>query len=135
MDMRRSTLGRALQTFAVGKATGERALIVAIIGYAARDALDGDVGAAAWLLSDGYRWYLELLGLPAEWLPEDLDRAQLAGMVERAAAGAGQLRASTRRTRSAPSAASTGTHAERRPRSSTRGAGRAGHILSQIITG
>ena len=79
---RRSELGRALQTYAAGKATGERALVAAVIGYAARDALDGDAAAAAWFLSDGYHWYLGLLGLPADWLPKGLDRATLAGMVE-----------------------------------------------------
>lgn len=83
MDMaQRSELGRALQTFSVHRAGGERALVTAIIGYAARDALDGDAAAAAWFLSNGYRWYLDLLGLPPEWLPVGLDRA---GLVERAA--------------------------------------------------
>lgn len=74
-----------MQSFGAGRPRGERALVVAIIGYAARDAAAGDVGAAGWLLSEGYRWYLGLLGLPPEWLPEGLDRADLAGMVEAAA--------------------------------------------------
>ena len=85
---RRSELGRALQTYAAGKATGERALVAAVIGYAARDALDGDAAAAAWFLSDGYHWYLGLLGLPLDWLPKGLDRANLAGMVGAAASRA-----------------------------------------------
>lgn len=76
---------RAMQSFGAGRPNGERALVVAIIGYAARDAADGDAGAARWFLSDGYRWYLELLGLPPEWLPAGLDGAALAGMVEAAA--------------------------------------------------
>ena len=80
-----------MQSFGAGRPNGERALVVAIIGYAARDAADGDAGAAAWFLSAGYRWYLELLGLPPEWLPEGLDRAALAGMVEAAASRRARL--------------------------------------------
>jgi hypothetical protein len=49
--------------------------VAAIIGYAARDALDGDAGAAAWFQSADYRWYLDLLGLPPEWLPVGLVEA------------------------------------------------------------
>ena len=44
-----------MQSFGAGRPNGERALVVAIIGYAARDAADGDAGAAAWFLSAGYR--------------------------------------------------------------------------------
>ena len=47
-----------MQSFGAGRPNGERALVVAVIGYAARDALDGDAGAAAWFLSKGYQWYL-----------------------------------------------------------------------------
>ncbi len=70
-------LQRAIQSFGAGRPQGERALVVAVIGHAARDAVEGDAGAAAWLLSDSYRFYLELLGLPPEWLPKGLDRADL----------------------------------------------------------
>ena len=83
--MAQNDLRRAMQSFGAGRPNGERALVVAIIGYAARDAADGDAGAAAWLLSAGYRWYLSLLGLPPEWLPAGLDGAALAGLVEAAA--------------------------------------------------
>ena len=119
MDMaQRSELGRALQTFSVNRARGERALLIAIIGYAARDALDGDAGAAAWLLSDGYRFYLDLLELPPEWLPAGLDRGGLAGLVERAA---GRVQSAASRGR--PSPALVGARR-----------GRAGHIMPQIAT-
>lgn len=97
MGMARSTMARALQTFSVNNPTGERALVAAVIGYAARDALDGDAGAAAWLLSDGYRFYLELLGLPPEWLPAGLARLALVGMVEAAASRAARATSSGRR--------------------------------------
>lgn len=97
MSMARNQIGRALQSFSVNGPTGERALVAAIIGYAARDALDGDAGAAAWLLSDGYRFYLELLGLPPEWLPAGLARPALVGMVEAAASRAARATSSGRR--------------------------------------
>ena len=106
MSMARNRIGRALQSFSARGPTGERALVAAVIGYAARDALDGDAGAAAWLLSDGYRWYVELLGLPPEWLPAGVTRADLAGMVETAA---------SRRARLSPAGAAT-------PRGPRRGA-------------
>ena len=67
-------------------------------GYAARDAADGDAGAAAWFLSAGYRWYLELLGLPPEWLPAGVTRADLAGMVEAAASRRARATSSGRRS-------------------------------------
>ena len=104
-----------MQSFGAGRPNGARALVTAIIGYAARDALDGDTGAARWFLSDGYRFYLDLLGLPPEWLPAGLD---LAGHVERAA---GRVEA----------AASSG-----RPSPALVGArrGRAGHIMPHIAT-
>ena len=78
-----------MQSFGAGRPNGERALVVAIIGDAARDAADGDAAAAAWFLSDRYRWYLSLLGLPSEWLPTGLDGGRLAGMVEGAAVAGG----------------------------------------------
>ena len=84
-------LQRAIQSFGAGRPQGERALVVAVIGHAARDAVEGDAGAAAWLLSDSYRFYLELLELPPEWLPKGLDRAALAGMVEAAASRRARL--------------------------------------------
>ena len=94
---RRSTIGRAMQTYAASGATGPRALVVAIIGYAARDALDGDVAAARFLLSPGYRRYLELAGLPPDWLPAGVTRADLAELVEAAAARVGLATSSGRR--------------------------------------
>ena len=106
-------LRRAMQSFGAGRPNGERALVVAIIGYAARDAADGDAGAARWFLSDGYRWYLELLGLPPEWLPAGLDGAALAGMVEAAA---------SRRARLSPAGAATPSGPGRGARRSSRAA-------------
>ena len=67
-----------MQSFGAGRPNGERALVVAIIGYTARDAADGDAAAARWFLSADYRWYLSLLGLPPEWLPAGVTRADLA---------------------------------------------------------
>ncbi len=124
--MARNQIGRALQSFSVNGPKGERALVAAVIGYAARDALDGDAGAAAWLLSDGYRFYLELLGLPPEWLPAGVTRADLAGQVEAAAS-----RRSARAT-SAGAATPSGPGAGRR-----RGARRSSRAapMSQIVTG
>ena len=87
---RRSTVGRAMQTYAASGATGPRALVVAIIGYAARDALDGDAAAARFLLSPGYRRYLELAGLPPDWLPAGVTRADLAELVEARATSSGR---------------------------------------------
>ena len=81
-------LRRAMQSFGAGRPNGERALVVAIIGYTARDAADGDAAAARWFLSADYRWYLSLLGLPPEWLPAGVTRADLAGLVEAAASRA-----------------------------------------------
>lgn len=74
-----------MQSFGAGRPNGERALVVAIIGYTARDAADGDAAAARWFLSADYRWYLSLLGLPPEWLPAGVTRADLASQVEAAA--------------------------------------------------
>ena len=101
-------LRRAMQSFGAGRPNGERALVVAIIGYAARDAADGDAAAARWFLSDGYRWYLELLGLPPEWLPEGLDGAAASRRPRATSAGAatpsgpGPGRGARRSSRAAP---------------------------------
>lgn len=90
-------LRRAMQSFGAGRPNGERALVVAIIGYTARDAADGDAAAARWFLSADYRWYLSLLGLPPEWLPAGLARPALVGMVEAAASRAARATSSGRR--------------------------------------
>ena len=58
--MAQNDLRRAMQSFGAGRPNGERALVVAIIGYTARDAADGDAAAARWFLSADYRWYLSL---------------------------------------------------------------------------
>ena len=86
-----------MQSFGAGRPNGERALVVAIIGYAARDAADGDAGAARFLLSPDYRRYLELAGLPPEWLPAGVTRADLAGLVEAAASRRARATSSGRR--------------------------------------
>jgi len=97
-----------MQSFGAGRPNGERALVVAIIGYAARDAAGGDAGAARWFLSDGYRWYLSLLGLPPEWLPEGLDGAAASTRPRATSAGAatpsgpGPGRGARRSSRAAP---------------------------------
>lgn len=79
-----------MQSFGAGRPNGERALVVAIIGYTARDAADGDAAAARWFLSADYRWYLSLLGLPPEWLPAGVTRADLAELVEARATSSGR---------------------------------------------
>ena len=117
-------LRRAMQSFGAGRPNGERALVVAIIGYTARDAADGDAAAARWFLSADYRWYLSLLGLPPEWLPAGVTRADLAGLVEAAAS-----RRSARAT-SAGAATPSGTGPGRGARRSSRAA-----PMSQIVTG
>ena len=112
-----------MQSFGAGRPNGERALVVAIIGYTARDAADGDAAAARWFLSADYRWYLSLLGLPPEWLPAGLDGVALAGMVEAAA---------SRRARATSAGAATpsGPGPGRGARRSSRAA-----PMSQIVTG
>ena len=82
MGMRRSTLGRAFQTFQGRGPTGPRALVTAVIGQAVLDLAAGDVAAAAYFLSDGYRTYLELIGLPPDYLPAGVEAADLAALVE-----------------------------------------------------
>ena len=69
---------RAVATYqaATGKA-GPRALIVAIFARAALDLADGDPAAARFFLSRDYRHYLELIELPADYLPDGVTRADL----------------------------------------------------------
>lgn len=80
MVMRRSTLGRAFQTFAGQGPAGPRALLVAVIGRAALDLAAGDVAAARFFLSKDYRHYLELIGLSADYLPAGVTHAELLKM-------------------------------------------------------
>jgi hypothetical protein len=77
MTMRRSSIGRAFQTFQGQKAAGPRALVIAVIGRAALDLDQGDPAAAGFFLSEDYRRYLELIGLPADYLPAGVDAADL----------------------------------------------------------
>ncbi len=83
MTMRRSTLGRAFQTFQGRGPTGPRALVTAVIGRAALDLAAGDAAAAAWFLSDDYRHLMESLGLSPDWLPVGVTRADLLKLTER----------------------------------------------------
>lgn len=48
---------------------GERALIAAIIAQAYYDLVQGEVDAGTYFISAIYRHHLELLDLPAHWLP------------------------------------------------------------------
>lgn len=73
----RSPIRRAIQTFQGQGPEGPRALVTAIIGRAAADLADGDAGAAAFFLSEDYRHYLGLIGLPADYLPAGVTRADL----------------------------------------------------------
>lgn len=75
--MRRSTVGRAFQTFQRQGPTGPRALLAAVIGRAAVDLAEGDRGAAAYFLSDLYQHHLELIGLSANYLPAGVEAADL----------------------------------------------------------
>jgi len=78
--MKRSTMGRAFQTFQGQGPTGPRALVAAIIGRAAVDLADGDktaATAAAFFLSDDYRHMMESIGLSPDWLPAGVTRADL----------------------------------------------------------
>lgn len=88
MGMRRSDLGRAFQTFAGQGPAGPRALLVAVIGRAALDLAAGDVAAAVYFLSNDYRRHVELIGLPADYLPVGVEAADLAALVEASGARA-----------------------------------------------
>ncbi len=90
MGMRRSTLGRAFQTFAGQGPAGPRALLVAVIGRAALDLAAGDVAAARYFLSNIYKHHISLWGLPADYLPAGVEAADLAALVEARARGQGQ---------------------------------------------
>ena len=59
-----------------------------MIAVAALDVADGDPAAAAYFLSDLYRHHVTLAGLPPDYLPEGVTRADLAGLVEAAASRA-----------------------------------------------
>ncbi len=79
--MQRSPLERAFQTFQGQGPTGPRALLAAVIGRAVLDLADGDKGAALYFLSADYRRHVELIGLPADYLPVGVDAADLAALV------------------------------------------------------
>lgn len=96
MGMRRSTLGRAFATFQGQGPTGPRALLSAVIARAALDVAAGDVAAAVYFLSNDYRRHVELIGLPADYLPAGVEAADLAALVE---AGGPQIRANMRTCR------------------------------------
>lgn len=85
MTMRRSTLGRAFQTYHTQGAAGPRALLAAVIARAALDLADGDPAAAGFFLSKDYRHYLELIGLPGDYLPDGVTHTELRALVEAAA--------------------------------------------------
>jgi hypothetical protein len=74
---------RAVATYhaATGKA-GPRALVVAILARAALDLADGDPAAARFFLSKDYRHYLELIELPADYLPAGVTAVELVELVE-----------------------------------------------------
>jgi hypothetical protein len=54
--------------------TGERVLVMAIIGQAYLDALELDEDALEYFESELYQYHLALLGLGPDWLPEGLGR-------------------------------------------------------------
>ena len=83
--MKKSDISRAFQIFQGQRGRGPRALFVAVMGAAAVDLAHGDPGAAHYFLSDTYRHHLELVGLPAEYLPDGVNRADLLALVERPA--------------------------------------------------
>lgn len=58
---------------------------MAVMGAAAVDLANGDQGAARYFLSDTYKHHLELVGLPAEYLPDGVTRAELLALAERPA--------------------------------------------------
>ena len=93
MGMRRSTLGRAFATFQGRRPTGPRAVLAAVIGQAALDLAAGDVAAAVYFLSNDYRRHVELIGLPAHYLPAGVEAADLAALVEAAGRQYAQIRA------------------------------------------
>ena len=72
-DWRRAV---AIYQAATGKA-GPRALVVAILARAALDLADDDPAAALFFLSKDYWHYLELVGLPADFLPAGVTHAEL----------------------------------------------------------
>ncbi len=80
--MPRSDVSRAFQIFQGQRGRGPRALLVAVMGAAAIDLAKGDPAAARYFLSHNYRHHLELVGLPADYLPEGVTRADLFAMVE-----------------------------------------------------
>ena len=80
MSVQRLRLARAIQSFQGRGPVGPRALLSAVIAVAALDVADGDPAAAAYFLSDLYRHHVTLAGLPPEYLPEGVTRADLAGM-------------------------------------------------------
>ena len=82
LGMQKSNISRAFQTFQGQRGRGPEALFVAVMGAAAVDLANGDQGAAQYFLSDTYRHHLELVGLPAEYLPDGVTRADLLALVE-----------------------------------------------------
>lgn len=95
MTVQRLRLARAFQTFQGRGSVGPRALLSAVIATAALDLADGDPAAAAYFLSDLYRHHVTLAGLPADYLPEGVTRADLAALVEAAASRARRVRSAT----------------------------------------
>lgn len=80
--MGRSVFSRAFQTFQGQRPTGPRALISAVIAVAAADLAKGDRAAALYFQSDRYAHHLELVGLPADYLPVGVTRAGIAALVD-----------------------------------------------------
>lgn len=82
---------RAVATYhaATGKA-GPRALVVAILARAALDLADGDPAAARFFLSRDYRHYLELIELPADYLPAGVTHVELRALAGSAASREGR---------------------------------------------
>ena len=68
-----------IKRFRANKAglSGERGLLVAIVATAAIDMQSGSpsiqASAEKYLEGPLYRHHLTLLGLPADWMPQDLD--------------------------------------------------------------
>ena len=96
MPKYKSDIARAIQTFQGQRGRGPRALFVAVIGAAAVDLANGDAGAARYFLSQDYRQHLELVGLPADFLPEGVTLAGLLALVEGSASRRPQICENTR---------------------------------------
>lgn len=82
MPKYKSDIARAFQTFQGQRGRGPRALLVAVMGAAAVDLANGDAGAARYFLSQDYKKHLELVGLPADFLPAGVTTVELVELVE-----------------------------------------------------